>query len=138
MVQYRVSGPGGPICVIDLDSTASLSDLWMAVEANTGISVQAQQLYHGLRVLRVDSDFTCLQREEGTDHVELLLVQRTAEQIAWLQQLDKARDLEAFFRDAPPRAREDREVILAAVGRSGFALGLAAPELQADREIVLA
>merc|ERR1719436_286352 len=86
---------------------------------------------------------------------------------AWFQQVEELPRHEAFdwLRDAaPPEARQDPELLLAAVAKTGagalrlasralrqdrdfvlaacslngFALGAAAPELQADRDFVLA
>ena len=90
-----------------------------------------------------------------------------ADRSAWFQQVEELPRHEAldWLRDAaPPAAREDPELLLAAVAKTGagamllapralrrdrefvlaacslngFALGAAAPELQADRDFVLA
>lgn len=66
------------------------------------------------------------------------------QQQAWIDELEDADsddsdyDIEGMFGKMPDKARGDREVALAAIGRSGKSLKHASISLRSDREVILA
>merc|ERR1712113_1038154 len=79
-------------------------------------------------------------RLEGIEHVQILLVQRTPEQVSLLEEITR---IESHFQillwldTAPPAIKADREVVLLAVRKCGEALAYVSPELCADRQVAL-
>lgn len=134
-----MSGPGGLICVVGFHGQ-SIAELQAAIEARTGISAQSQRLFHGLRELAPSGHVGLAQIDEGSEHVDLLLVRRSPEQLSWLK---KIRELPPhlvaswLLECASPAMREDREVILEAVAKNGAALRAASPAFWADPMAVL-
>lgn len=71
--------------------------------------------------------------------VDLLLIQRTEEQMVLLEKLDETNSSTAreWLRKAPECAREDRDLVLAAVSKDGLSLLYASPLIKSDREVVI-
>lgn len=100
---------------------------------------------HGKRDLRYvhNQDVHFARDEQRVDDqdwsVDLLLIQRTEEQMVLLERLDETNSSTAreWLRQAPDCAREDRDLVLAAVSKDGLALLYARPMIKADREVVI-
>lgn len=137
-----VMGPSGPLCTIELDAGLQLKHVRGQIEEKTGIDARIQRLFQGMRELYSSddlADFVAAATEGKAS--ELLLVQRPKQQVRWLTQLKELPwndegDASQWLATAPPAARADREVVLAAVDQTGIALEAATPELRADREVV--
>lgn len=141
-LEFRISGPGGTICAVQLDRGANVADLRSAIQANSGISVAGQRLFRGSHELTPADDLSTLKPEDGCKHIDLLLVRRVTEVEVWLEQLEQCSTAEQvihwFQTVAPPAAREHREVVLETVTRRGLTLRFTTQALQADKEVVLA
>ena len=137
-LQLHIVGPGGTLCTVSSDPTWRLPDLKAAVETTAGIRKASQRLFHETTELLGESVLQEL-LPRFPPRVELLLVRRTPEQTAWLEALEQLDDdsVLKWFREAPEAARQDREVMLAAAGKNGYALQFASAELKADRAVVL-
>lgn len=158
----RISGPAGIVCSVNVDASAVLEDLKTAIEAETGIPAPRQRLLHGLREwcprdnLTVQGLLTCDGcccsdvQIDGNDggaedddpwlpDVDLLLIQRSEEQVQQLLELEELDSSSAreWLRLAPEPVKENREMVLAAVAKDGLALLYACPQLKGDSEIVL-
>ena len=128
--------PGGRVCTINLEASATVEDLKAAIEVLAGIPAASQRLFHGLQELRGSRGLgEQLPRSVPTLPYELLLVRRTAEQIVWLLAVTQNGQALEF---APAEIKADREVVSTAVADNGHALRFAAAELRADRDVVRA
>lgn len=132
-LQFHVTGLGGALCTVSMAPEASVPELKATIQETTGIASLSQRLLHDYRELR--SDLSCFMAGET---ILLTLIVRTPEQTRWLQEVATSRSVSFWLQHAPQAAREDREVVLAAVARDGRSLRFASRELQADREVVLA
>lgn len=122
--------------------SSTIAELKISIAAATGIPTPKQRLVHGLKEL-TDTEMVDALTPDADHGVDLDLVQRTTEQLAWLQEL-RARDGWAAYwwlQRAAEEVKADREVILAAVSKLGIqarkVLQLAPEGLRADREVVL-
>lgn len=146
-VEVRVHGPGGHLCTVAADLAATTEQLQLAIEAQTGISPTTQRLvsdlqellpYTTIREAIAAARQSSIETERPGGGLDLSLVWRSPEQAKWLQHLKDRPWSFDWLREAPQAAREDFEVVLAAVKQHGLALMFAAPALQADRAIVSA
>jgi len=157
-VDFCVSTCGGHVCNVTLErkegASLHLADLKVAIEAGANVTVDTQRLYHDLTELASDDDLEKVAKEcEALDHIAVLLVKRSPNVIKWLRELKEVGEVPLIFRahrgnaytsaytwmqGAPPEARENSEVLLAAIRQDGDCLDLASPELKNDRSFILA
>jgi len=139
-MEFHVVGLGGALCVISLGEEATLLDLQAAIEEQTGIPAKSQRLVVGSRELTGwDGLGTAALAQEVSGRVDVCLVRRSPEQLEWLQAIEDLSPtvvLEWLLHEAPA-ALEDREVILAAVGKNSNVLRHAASEVRTDPKFVL-
>lgn len=138
--EFRINRPSGFLCTVRY-GPACVRSLRAAIEAQTGIAARAQRLICGTQEITeyaLLADFCSGVANTGAP-LEVLLLQRSAEQVEWLEHIDTLQPhmVVAWLREAPAAAREDRDVVMAAVRLSGIALQYASPELRSDREVVL-
>jgi len=129
-IQVRVSCIGGTVCTVSACRSWTLRDVKIVVQAATGISLHEQRLLSGTFEPR---DEDPLSRLPSGDFADVTLVRRPVEQARWMEEVE----LDGMqLRFAPPRLRQDREVVLAAVRQDARAFVFAAEELRGDVEIV--
>jgi hypothetical protein len=133
---FCVSGPAGALCTV-CSKVAPVASLKAAIAAKTGIQPIYQRLYHGLHELRSLKQLGSFTPYEPVD---LLLVQRTPEQVEWLRRIQamSVREAEQWLQ-VVPEAQSDYGVVLALLAKSITAscLQYAAPALKSDREFIL-
>lgn len=143
VLQVHIAALSGEGCRLSLDPDTTLQELKHAVEQHLAVPALEQRLLLGSHELRDPA--ASLGGLAGQDagasegHLFLQLLRRPAEQAALLRQLEAipGHEVPEWLELSPEVLREDREVILAAVRRSGLALKCAAPECQGDKEVVL-
>merc|ERR1719422_326076 len=104
-LECRVSGVGGRLCEVCLDVGATVTELQSAIAAATGIPVSHQRLFHGSQELRQGGGIP----QVGVERVEVLLVQRSAKQLQWLQELVQWNGYHSWLSQAPEAAQADKE-----------------------------
>jgi len=137
MCQVHLRGLHGPICNIIIDATADRRGVQLAIELETGIDPSSQRLICGVREL-LHND--CIGDFKDSTHgtVDLLLIKRTVQEVAWLQQATSwHRGYQKVLRENPEATR-DYGVVLEAVSHEGWNLQYATDAFKANREIVLA
>lgn len=139
--QIQVSGLGGPLCSVTVDTeTATIEEVKEAIAVETGIPVNEQRLLHGVQELQSATlhGFLTGANNEMRGCFLLQMLRRPPEQVRRLRELAQVQgDVSRWLCAAPHEVQADREVVLAALVKSGRALRWAARELQADREVVL-
>eukprot|EP00930_Biecheleria_cincta_P044542 TRINITY_DN30649_c0_g1_i1.p1 TRINITY_DN30649_c0_g1~~TRINITY_DN30649_c0_g1_i1.p1 ORF type:complete len:987 (+),score=235.41 TRINITY_DN30649_c0_g1_i1:32-2992(+) len=128
VAEVVVNNAAGHLCTVCVSRSSSIHVLKEGVEALTGIPWRQQRIFSGLGEI---SDETAI---AGLACLELTLVRRWPEQAEWLR---LAEEDWAELLEQPSAAWEDRQVVLAAVRRGGWALQYASEELCADREVVM-
>jgi len=130
-------------------TATSLATVKASIEQEVGIPVLAQRLLYGVQELREESNFAelldglCLDAGGGRSGcgctLDLVVVRRSAEQVACLEEFRALSwtQVPGWLAQASEEARADREIVLAAVSRTGGALKYASVELRSDREFVL-
>jgi len=84
--ELHVRGIAGPICKIIITSTDTGSMVKLEIERETGIHPVSQRLICGVREV-LDKECICGLQPSTDVPVDVLLVQRTQQQVTWLQQL---------------------------------------------------
>lgn len=136
MLEIRVSSPSNLLCTVLVSSRGSLHELQVAIGEQTGVAPHLQRLFFGVRELARSDDLRGLLPAEGEQHVDLLLMKRSEDQLIWIQKIESIPGVlvENWLRDeAPEEALQDSEVILAAVTRYANTFNYASPELRANR-----
>lgn len=139
-----VTGLAGTLCRLTMGAEAVVEELKTALVAELGLPAGEQRLFCGVEELRPGTFLCSLATAAGEEEeervLELQLIRRPPEHLTWMRQLatTSGRGTREVLRGLPAGAREDREVVLAAVAADGLALEQVAAELQADRDVVLA
>merc|ERR1719330_640859 len=121
-MKLRVANSGGHHCVVRVEGSSTVQDLRVAIEATSGVPAETQRLFFGERELVGGRPLSEL-LSDYTDEEVLLLTHRSEEQIGWLREVDAlttTADVDSWLRLAPPEAKQDRDVILAAVCKYGL------------------
>lgn len=139
--EFRVAGPGGPICNVALDAASTLSDLKDAIEASVGIPAVSQRLFCGLQELVGAPMKLAGLLPVGDDCVreELLLVRRSREESALMETIGHllGHEVLSWVATGPREVRAHKEMVLAFVSKNGAALAYASKSLREDRDVVL-
>lgn len=132
MKQLSVDGIAGPICTVAVEDFWTVRKLKEAIERESGIGKEEQQLLSGCAELRDDASLE--------DASEVTLLRRSPEKVDLLRSIDTCEGQKVLFllRTAPSILRSDREVIFSAVQKNGLALRFAAPSLRAEKDVVMA
>lgn len=122
----------GPLCTVSAEPSWTIELVMEAIQRNAGIAAESQRLLMGTEELARSQ---CVHELVLSDNrVEVMLVRRTPEQMAWLRalQIDGLR-----LQQAPSAIRSDYEAVHAAVAQNGRALFYADASLRDNHDIVV-
>lgn len=133
-VEVRVSGLGGPVCVITADQLLTVRDVKNKVATASRVPVDQQRLFLGAQELR-DQDLVLEVTPPASPVADFSILRADPE---WQNCLEMVSIAGMQLAVAPEALRADRVLAMAAVRRCGGALQFAAEELRDDRDVVLA
>lgn len=138
-VQINVNCAGGHVCTISVPVGSNVNSVLAAIETEAGIPAAEQRLVHGTDKWLPGGQPAAL-GQVTTVPLDLLLIRLNLneDQLAWIAKIQAAgMGADGILMEAPADVRDDRDVVLSAVGLVGFALQWASEGVRGDREVVL-